>query len=240
MTSLTIEQTGEVIEQMTTVEAERITARIADKLDAIADNLEQVLPLIGEALTRRAWEALGYASPTAYVSERFAGALTRLSPEVRRPVVAQLSDAGMSTRAIAPIVGKSPRQVAYDREAGVQSLHTSPDPEAPTFDPTPDWDPTPMPSSDRITGMDGKTYQRPAPVTVDHDTGEIAQTKPNRKPITDTARDIGLDLNAITDRIDRLMNDDRFDRNRDDIAARLRHHIATATTTLNTLNSKIN
>src|SRR5699024_220234 len=93
-----------------------------------------------------------------------------------------------------------------------------------------------------VTGMDGKTYQRRpvAPSTVDHGTGEIAQAKPKRKPITDTARDIGLDLAALTNRIDRLMDDDRFDRNRDDIAARLRHHIATAAATLNTLDSKIN
>lgn len=105
MSHLALVATGEVIEAMTRVEAERITARIADKLDTIADHLEQVMPLIGEALTREAWRALGYQTPQAYVEERFKGALTRLPREVRRPVVAELSAAGMSTRAIAPIVG---------------------------------------------------------------------------------------------------------------------------------------
>ena len=149
MTDLTVIETGEVIEQMTRVEAERITARIADKLDAIADNLEQVLPLIGEALTRRAWESLGYVSPQAYVSERFAGSLARLSPDVRRPVVAQLSAAGMSTRQIAPVVGVSVATAKRD----AQVAHR--EPPAPT--------PTKLPESPVIVGADGKNYQRPAP-----------------------------------------------------------------------------
>lgn len=45
MTVVNVE-TGEVVETLTRVEAERLTARIADKLDGIADNLEQVMPLI--------------------------------------------------------------------------------------------------------------------------------------------------------------------------------------------------
>lgn len=147
MSELQVIETGELIESMSPVEAERITARIADKLDTIADNLEQVLPLIGEALTRDAWQALGYASPTAYVSERFAGALTRLPASVRQPVVRQLSEAGMSTRAIAPVVGASPRTVAYDLQPGVQDCTPETAPAAPPF----------------VTGMDGKTYQRPEP-----------------------------------------------------------------------------
>lgn len=47
------------------------------------------------------------------------------------------------------------------------------------------------PEAREVYGRDGKTYTvppKPEPVTVDHETGEIAQTKPNRKPITDTAR----------------------------------------------------
>lgn len=124
MTGLVVIATGELVEAMTRVEAERITARITDKLDAIADNLDQVMPLIREALTRGAWHALGYASPTAYVSERFAGALTRLPRDVRRPVVAELSGAGMSTRAIAPIVSVGHKTVARDLKAAGVSHDT--------------------------------------------------------------------------------------------------------------------
>lgn len=234
MTELTVIETGEVIEQMTRVEAERITARIADKLDAIADNLEQVLPLIGEALTGRAWEVLGYASPTAYVSERFSGALSRLSPEVRRPVVAQLSAAGMSTRAIAPVVGVSQPQVVADKRAGDQGLITSP---APTPEPAEVAEVEEAPATEvaaaptTVTGLDGKTYQRPS-------TPEAP--KPKRAPLGDSARDIGLDLTRLADRIQRLTADDRFAANKDEVAARLRHHLANALEVLHDLDGAIN
>ena len=245
MTALAVVETGEVVEAMSTVEAERITARIADKLDAIADNLEQVLPLISEALTRRAWEVLGYASPTAYVAERFAGALDRLSPEVRRPVVAQLSAAGMSTRAIAPVVGVSPRQAAYDRSAGVQSLHTSPAADAPdaaqqAAEPD-EAAPFRLPKSDHITGSDGKKYPRPeAPALADGAPGPAPARKTKRRPITDVARDAGLDLHKVSGQLERLMADDRFSGNKSEVAAHLRHHLAHATEVLQDLNSRIN
>ena len=208
---------------MTRDQAERLTERIRLTATSFMETRDKLARLIREAQEGEAHKALGIASWTEYVSQVFSDTpLMRLSRVERKELVSELADEGMSTRAIAPIVGVHHDTVATDlRAVG---------------------NPTPAAGPRQITGRDGKTYTRPAPepVTVDHDTGEIMQTKPNRKPITDTARDIGLDLSALTDRIDRLMSDDRFDRNRDDIAARLRHHIATATATLNTLDSKIN
>ena len=208
---------------MTRDQAERLTERIRLTATSFMETRDKLARLIREAQEGEAHKALGIASWTEYVSQVFSDTpLMRLSRVERKELVSELADEGMSTRAIAPIVGASNYTVSKDLQ-GVRDL-------------APDAGPR------QITGRDGKTYTRPAPepATVDHDTGEITQTKPNRKPITDTARDIGLDLNALTNRIDRLMSDDRFDRNRDDIAARLRHHIATATATLNTLDSKIN
>lgn len=208
---------------MTRDQAERLTERIRLTATSFMETRDKLARLIREAQEGEAHKALGIASWTEYVSQVFSDTpLMRLSRVERKELVSELADEGMSTRAIAPIVGASKSQIADDL-AGVQNR-------------------TPAAGPRQITGRDGKTYTRPAPepVTVDHETGEIMQTKPKRKPITDTARDIGLDLNALTDRINRLMSDDRFDRNRDDIAARLRHHIATATATLNTLDSKIN
>lgn len=220
----------EIEKHMNRDEAERITERIRLDLDAAARSLDRLSGRIQEAHERRADLALGYESWAEYAAGEFGEVTAGLTATVRRQLVGQLSGEGMSTRAIAPAVGVSRDTVSKDRARQVSD------------DLTPD---SPAPEPRKVTGLDGKTYTprvRPAPepVTVDHETGEIAQTKPNRKPITDAARDIGLDLNALTDRIDRLMNDDRFDRNRDDIAARLRHHIATATATLNALDSKIN
>lgn len=66
----------------------------------------------------------------------------------------------MSTRAIAPIVGVSKAQVSVDRrEAEVSSDWTPASPLSPAETETMHG----LPTTDRIVGMDGKTYQRPNP-----------------------------------------------------------------------------
>jgi hypothetical protein len=92
---------------MDTAEAERLTQDIRSQLDSLAETYEAVMPLIREAIDGRAYVALGYPSQTAYVSDRFGGALSRLGVDVRREVVRELTDAGMSTRAIGQVVGVS-------------------------------------------------------------------------------------------------------------------------------------
>lgn len=205
------------------VAAERRAERIRLTATSFMEARDKMSSLLAEAQREGDHETMGYRSWTEYIAALFSDTpLMRLSRDERKVIVADLAEQGMSSRAIAPVVGASQRTVSNDLSE--QSCSDAPR---------------------TVKSIDGveRTFQpRPAPepVTVDHETGEIAQAKPKRKPITDTARDIGLDLNALTDRIDRLMSDDRFDRNRDDIAARLRHHIATATATLNALDSKIN
>lgn len=226
---------SEVIEAMTRVEAERITARIADKLDTIADHLEQVMPLIGEALTREAWRALGYQTPQAYVEERFKGALTRLPREVRRPVVAELSAAGMSTRAIAPIVGVSNGQAAKDLSA---TRHVLPE-EAPVSDETPEPRPepaqpepspvTPLPKSDHIVGRDGKAYARPEP----------KPSELRRKPLTDSFWEAAYDLGRITEKLTRLAQDDRFQTNREELARKNLRELTQVQSHLNDLIARL-
>ncbi len=116
--------------------AERLTTRIRLCLDTIADNIEQVVPLIEEAKAANVHEALGYRSWTAYVSERFGGVLGRLDRSERRPLVLLLSEQGMSTRAIGSVVGASEGTVRNDL-AGAQDYAPGP-----------------------VTGIDGKTYVR--------------------------------------------------------------------------------
>lgn len=207
MTSLEVIETGEVVEQMTKVEAERITARIADKLDGIADNIEQVMPLIREALTRKAWKPLGYTGASAYVSERFAGAFQRLPAAVRRPIVAELSSAGMSTRAIAPIVGVSKSQVAEDKR-GVQFWTPAPEPHVnretgEILETTVDYQAEPQ----KITGMDGKQYPKPAPAA------------PRRPSLTQDFQTAVERAWAESERLIDLVADDRFNANQQQIAA---------------------
>lgn len=248
--SLQVIETGEVVDEMTRVEAERITSRIADKLDTIADNLEQVLPLIGEALTREAWRALDYASPTAYVSERFAGALTRLPVEVRRPVVAQLSEAGMSTRAIAPIVGTTQKTVVKDTQAARSQVipevspareSSQPEPPAPLTDEPGQvikltgWNSVAspgaeLPRSENIIGADGKEYKRPEP----------AENRPRPEALTSQFTSAVNELNKVLDRFHRISGNKNFPNNKSQIATLHGSDLARAISELQNLADALN
>ena len=253
MNELHIVETGEVIEEMTRVEAERITSRIADKLDSIADDYEQVLPLIGEALTRNAWKSLGYASPTDYVSERFSGSLKRLPLEVRRPVVKELSEAGMSTRSIAPVIGASRMAVQRDLDSGVTHRDTSPVPKSDAeLLAGAEWSPEDMgdeprftddhgrvqavtgnwglPKSEKILGPDGKTYTRPEP----------KEHKPKAEAITSQFSSAIVDLNRLLDRFHRISTNENFQKNKSQIEALHGNDLARAISELQNLADQLN
>jgi len=96
-------------------DAERLTSRIQIKLNNLADTYEAVLPLIKEAYEGEAYKALGYKSHGAYVQDRFGQSLNRLGVSMRRIVVKELTEEGMSTRAIAEVVGVTPGTVNNDQ-----------------------------------------------------------------------------------------------------------------------------
>lgn len=169
-------ETGEVIEAMSADEAEVVTDAIAWRLNRLADAHEEVMPMIREALTRRAWDALGYRSPGEYAAERFGGALTRLSIPVRQAVVQELTEAGMSTRAIAPVVGVSHEAVRKDQKRVNQLTPESADDARPGGQlarckvPGHGWHggPEGCPGESTgerpaVVGIDGKTYSRSTP-----------------------------------------------------------------------------
>jgi len=116
--------TLQTIEPMTEPEARRITERIRSALDRVANGWADLAERVAEAYERRADLALGYGSWSEYAEAELRPS-SAIAAEVRRELVGLLTAQGMSTRAIAPAVGVSPRQAAYDRTAsGVQSLHT--------------------------------------------------------------------------------------------------------------------
>lgn len=133
-------ETGEIVEPLSEQDAERLSDRIALRLDAIADNYSAVVPMIREAVERRAWMALGYRSPGEYASTRFGGSLARLGAEFRQDVARELAEMGMSTRAIGEVVGASKDTVRRDLDATGASAPVGP-----------------------VTGLNGKTYARPVP-----------------------------------------------------------------------------
>jgi hypothetical protein len=118
-------------------EAKRRAARIKIKIDAAAQAIESIVPLIHEAIEHRDWEALGYADLGAYVAGEFGGSLARLAAALRVEVVHELTGAGMSTRAIGSVLDVSDATVRRDQAAA-------------TFV-----------APETITGLDGKTYPRP-------------------------------------------------------------------------------
>lgn len=80
----------------------------------------------------------------------------RLASDDRRELVGKLAHEGMSTRAIAPIVGVDKDTVRRDLISTGANTPPDGDPEVGDAEPAP----TPAP----ITGIDGKTYTRPATV----------------------------------------------------------------------------
>lgn len=178
--------TGEIVD-LDRSAAERRAERIRLRLDAIADNYAAVMPMIREAIDKRDDLALGYRSVGEYVADRFGGALQRLDSDVRRAVVGELTAAGMSTRAIAPVVGVSDITVRRDRRAGATYVAPDPTPgraaeeanagsgntsaevearrgtEGDADDAPADIQPEvdPSPARPPVVGIDGKTYSAP-------------------------------------------------------------------------------
>lgn len=182
--------TGEVVEAVSADRARQITERIRLLAESVADGIDRLVERIHEAQRLGVHEALGYRSWTEYVSKEFAGVLPRLGREPRRELVATLTETGMSTRAIAPIVGADHSTVVRDIARGASAPPQTPSPEPrgeaePGEGRTSSEAPsdnrgveagaaTPEVQSERVeplataprptvTGIDGKTYSRPGP-----------------------------------------------------------------------------
>lgn len=151
-------------------EARRIDARIRAKviaavadIDAIrADVLEELQIARDDGVA----EALGWSWP-AYLADVLAGAAILGDRGHRREIVAWLADEGMSTRAIAPIVGVDQATVVRDLASGDASASpdeisigslVSPDDEMYDVDESPAIDPALDDEPKPITGLDGKIY----------------------------------------------------------------------------------
>lgn len=102
--------------------ARRWAERARLDLEAAADRGESGLSKIRTAITERHDEVLGYRSLGDYLRTEYADALGNVcrvfGVEFRRQVVAELTEAGLSTRAIAPVVGTSSATVKRDVIAG--------------------------------------------------------------------------------------------------------------------------
>lgn len=194
------------------------------RVDRIKTGVEVVWSLIVESYQARDWESLGYGTWDEMCTREFGTSRLRLPREERAETIGSLRDAGLSLRAIAAVTGNSKDTVARALVA------VSPE--------TPDVDvvephgfaekiAAELAASDvdhaataesisgpaKVTGIDGKSYS-PA-----------VQRAPYRKSLPDVARAAGFELRKATERIERLVSDDRYRANEKQVADAMRGHL---------------
>lgn len=211
--------------------ARRLSERIRLTAHSARENLARLQVLVQEAQAGQAHVALGYASWTAYLADVFGEEPLRLPRDQRQELVGYLAGEGMSVRAISAVVDLPKSTVADTLNRGVRdrtpepSETPAPDAQDEVHTSTAATDPTEnaAPHREPVTGLDGKTYPRPEP--------RPAPTPPRatpRRALVDDARDAGQELRKVTERLQRLASDDRLMRNKDEVAAHLRHHLEQA------------
>lgn len=199
-------------------DARRRADRIRLLLNTITEQLDKVVRLIEQAREEGDHLALGYPSWTTYVATEFGELLTGLSRPNRRLAVGALDDLGMSTRAIASVVGTSPQTVSNDlvAVAGVQKwtpeVHDDREVEG-RDDEVHDREVDVRPGGGHlapVVGLDGKTYQRKPP------------RPPRRSGYPIQYRDALDGVRQAVAKLEKVQADDRFSRNRPG----LQHHTA--------------
>jgi hypothetical protein len=201
--------------RMTTTKAEKITTLITTELntmgaarEAIEAAYEAALPLIKEAYARQAHKALGYDTWESYVHDRFDDLLLRLGVDLRRRVARELAEAGMSTPAIAPILGVGQSTVDRDLRQLTQMRNLN----RPAI----------------VTGRDGKQYRFPPPKIepsppkieyvrpVDIKMAEAPEPPPVLPlPLFVRIADLQHELRKLITRLQDLAEDERLPRNKD-------------------------
>ncbi len=163
--------------------------RIKLLLGAMVENREKVLVLIAEAKESDDHLALGFRSWGHYVSTEFAGLLAELTRDDRRFASFALAKTGMSSRAIASVVGADQSTVV--RDIGQVMHRASPG------------------LASKVDTLDGKTYTRPEP---------RPRPQPRRRPLPAAWVDALYQTERDVDRLTRLAADDRFPTHRAELA----------------------
>jgi hypothetical protein len=203
-------------------EAEKLTERIRVKVGTIQDNIDALAALVTRAKEGRADVVLGFKSWTAYIVDVVGSDPLDLTRAERRKLVGFLASEGMSTRAIAPVVGASDETVRRDQQV---PQNVAPEPSA-SIRPMPDpyvntetGEVLPPPERSKVTGLDGKEYTRPQRET---------EPTPRRRPLPDQVAVAGVQLRTAVERLEALGKDDRFTTHKQEVAPHLRSHLTYA------------
>lgn len=203
--------------------ARRITELLRVRGTSFRESYERLQQIMAEAHDGRAWEFLGYPSWTAYVADVFKDEPMLLQRDAQRSMAQLMSAEGMSTRAVAQVLGTSAATV-YRDVSGVSFETPTPEPvssgstvatservviaETRHVDITPEPSPTPTPAPRKVTGLDGKTYTPPTQ----------KETKPRRNPLPEQFFRARYDLTKKVESLERLTADDRFNNNKEKVA----------------------
>lgn len=196
--SLVNHETGELVDLMDADAARRLTERLRIAASNYTEAKAKVLQLVDEAKAGGAHIALGYKSWTAYLSDVLSDEPLRLARDERRELVTRLADEGMSTRAIAPIVGASAETVRRDLDEPT-ATNVAVGPVVRT-----------------TTGLDGR--ERTTVVA-----GQVKAA--NRKALPDTFFRRLHDVRSAVESLHRLTEDDRWSQNAEKVAANHRNDL---------------
>lgn len=198
------------------MQARRLDSRIRLMSASAADGITKLVDLIAEAKEDQIHVALGFASWTAYLADALCEFNVAVNAASRRELVAVMADEGMSNRAIAQAVGVNEITVRRDKEqvrhdvAPVLTDALSRRPRSATLEQCREPAQGDAPT---ITGLDGKTY-----------TSKQSGT-PRRTPLPNAAVKVSLDLGRVLNRLRNLLDDDRFDANREVIIRQFRPNV---------------
>ncbi len=208
--------------------------------DRIKVGVEAVWELIKQAYIERAWDVLGYSSWDDYCTREFGTSRLRLPREERAEVLPSLRESGMSPNMIASATGLSRRTVNRELESsGWANAHpdaTSTGPDGKTYTP-----PTPKskpeePEAITCRDCDGYGCETCVPEDVadalgddqeqrgsalgalQHQIDQAPQRKSPDKPITKSFDSATYDLKRVVKRVVNLSENDRFKKNKDQIA----------------------
>jgi hypothetical protein len=178
-----IEYTGPV-KFLSPGEAQRLTQHIKLTASGVRNGLFKLRNLIDEAKRSNVWQVLGFPSWTAYLSDALAEEPMRVPREERLEIVAWLSGEGLSTRAIAPIVGVDRKTVERDIRGGTNVPPDSPVEESTAVGPAAPGEPA------AVTAPPVPT----AAGTINLATGEITEPAVIEHTVTEKTRTVtGLD-----------------------------------------------
>jgi hypothetical protein len=217
-------------------DARRLTERIRYTAMSVRDGVEKLQSLVAQAQEGQAHVALGYKSWTAYLADVMGDEPLVLARDQRRDVVAWLAGEGMSTRAIAPIVGVSKDTVARaiagvsdETPAPQMSVTVVPEPRATesTADGAVTDDPASVVGSDpqdevtvpsRVATAPSAEAPRPAVIGMDGKTYARPEAKPRRAALIDAIRPQAERIWNAAIELRGAVGDDRFTANRTSIS----------------------